>query len=197
MASRRFSERLHAQKKTGPGIARAGVSLLLPLRGRALAPVVAAEAEAEAPGRCLSPGSPIHPGTSASPEAAEAAEVAEAAAGRWRPEVVDHARHDAVRTPAALEVEVRQAVRAVSAEPEVRGVEEAVLQADVDVRRDGIAQARDTLPREIGVAVGEANDPVGSIRFGAHMDICNADTRPDITAQPVFIAEVEQHVDHQ
>src|SRR5256885_11441043 len=49
---------------------------------RALAPVVAAEAEAAEPDRCPSPGSPSHPGTSASQEAAEAAEaeVAEVAA---------------------------------------------------------------------------------------------------------------------
>ncbi len=72
-----------AQKKTGPGIARTGVSLpCWPLRGRALAPVAAAEAEAAEPGRLQLPGSPIRPGTSASPEAvaeAAAAEAAEAA----------------------------------------------------------------------------------------------------------------------
>ena len=51
-----------------------------PLKGRALAPVEAAEAEAVEPGRSPWPGSPIRPGTSASPEAAEAAGVAAAEA---------------------------------------------------------------------------------------------------------------------
>jgi hypothetical protein len=68
-----------ARKRNGPADLSTGPSSFLALRftDRALAPVVAAEAVAAAPGRCRSPGLPSRPGRSALPE--EAAEVAAAA----------------------------------------------------------------------------------------------------------------------
>ena len=84
---RAFGASTIGKRKPARAIARTGISFVLPaLRGRVLAPVVAAaEAEAE-PGRFPSPGSPSHPGTSASPEAAAEAEAEAAEAEAAEPQ---------------------------------------------------------------------------------------------------------------
>src|SRR5206468_6563311 len=74
---------------------------------------------------------------------------------RRRPEVLDHARHKAVRTPVAVEIEAGRTIFVRAAELQVRDVEEAVLQTNVDIRADCITDAQNALPGNSALAVGE------------------------------------------
>ena len=110
------------------------------------------------PGTCRSPGSPSHPGMSASPEAAEAAGVAAVvAAAAAATEVVDRLARGCATGTAVLEHVVR--VGNLSVKRSRGTLKQAVLQANVEVLADRIANAADALTGEAAVAVVETDAP--------------------------------------
>ena len=132
-----------AKKKTGPG-AKPGpaflvrtVSLLTPRITRARAPEAAAEAAAAGPDTRRSPRSPSRPGTSASPEAAEAAGAAAAEAAAAAAEA------RSCRSGSQQQCErhlPRSSLLKSSWKPQPGRGEEAILQAQVEVRRDRLGR---------------------------------------------------------
>src|SRR5206468_1883162 len=111
---------------------------------------------------------------------------------RRRPEVINHAQQQAVRDQVAAERVGRGAVRTVA---QLRDVEVAVLQADIDVRTDGIAHPGDRLERQLRrMAVN--NPRARRVGGRTKTDVGEADAAADIAAQGVLIAEVEQGVEH-
>src|SRR2546430_2017426 len=82
-------------------------------------------------------------------------------------------------------------------ELQVGNVEEAILQAEVDVRAHRIAQAEDPLPGDFALTVGETENALRDGRFSVHLHVGDADTSASVTAQAVFITKVEQQIDHR
>ena len=132
---------------------------------RAPAPAAAAAAAAAA-GMHPSPGSPNRPGRSASPEAAAEAAGAEAAAAAA---AEPGCRSCTPGSAAGCATGSDRSTRSpnVIRELELAGVEEAILQAEVDVRRDRLADAGENLPgnRAVAVADARANVPATSTLY--------------------------------
>src|SRR5207237_3548883 len=99
-----------------------------------------------------------------------------------------------VRTPPAIEVEPRRAIRVGSGELQIRNIEETVLQADVDGRANRVAQAQNTLPGNPALTVGKADNAVWRGCKRVHLHVGNADACTSIAAEAIFIAEVEQQI---
>nr|WP_294173234.1 hypothetical protein [uncultured Sphingomonas sp.] len=82
------------------------------------------------------------------------------------------------------------------------GIEEAVLEAKVDVAGDGRADAGHALPSEAPIAARETkvrnSDPAGAgaAKVSPHLNSSDACTTSDKAAQTVVGAEVQQEVDH-
>src|SRR5690606_39114371 len=78
-------------------------------------------------------------------------------------------------------------------EIEPAGVEEAILEASIDVAGERSADARDRLPREARVRIVE--ERTGEDR--SDLDARDTGTAADEALQAIVVAEVEHAVDHE
>jgi hypothetical protein len=109
-----------------------------------------------------------------------------------------------VRPEAAVELGEALKVGALErlVEVELADVEEAILQAEIDIRRDRLANARQDLPSNGPIIVVDRLVDRGRHAEAARSDVeVVADVRPAGTgaeeaAPSVFVAEVEQDVGH-
>jgi len=84
-----------------------------------------------------------------------------------------------------------------SQHPEVVDVEEAVLQLDVDIVRDGLANASDRLPRKTRVGIVDGRSSIRESPEVAEPDARDTGTATDKPARAFIVAEVKHAVDHE